>query len=358
MTSFNGVRLAPLGGRRRFVTLDAMRGVAAISVMLFHYLHFTPYRIFDHAFYAVDFFFILSGIVLLHSYGDKITIGGMSFKEFCRIRLIQLYPLYLTGLILGIASLPVINGFSAVSYILSAIGNLLLLPFPNEADVPFVNGHTMIGALFPYNIPAWSLFFELLASLGLYALVRYRIKPLLVFNFAFWGTVAFVWHFRTLNVGWATDDFLGGLPRTAAAFTFGMMMYWSSTVYRFRFHVPPVITLGLLTVLFMVPFSQALGLASCAICIPILIYLGLAADPVREKQAPLIWLGRVSYGIYVIHLPIYHLLVPVLVHTPIGYHQFTMAPCLVAIVLVTAHLLTALVDEPLRRRLTRQFVGV
>ena len=53
---------------RRFITLDAMRGVAAISVMMFHYLMGTPYRIFSHAFWAVDFFFVLSGVVLTHAF--------------------------------------------------------------------------------------------------------------------------------------------------------------------------------------------------------------------------------------------------------------------------------------------------
>src|SRR6516162_8192461 len=54
--------LQALAGHR-FVTLDAMRGVAAISVMFFHYLFGTSHHIFQHGVYAVDFFFVLSGIV-------------------------------------------------------------------------------------------------------------------------------------------------------------------------------------------------------------------------------------------------------------------------------------------------------
>src|SRR5262245_62002179 len=84
----------------RFVTLDGMRGVAAISVMLFHYLLSTSYHIFAHATYAVDFFFILSGLVLTHSYGYKIS-NGMTFSYFLKIRLIRLYPFIVIGSILG-----------------------------------------------------------------------------------------------------------------------------------------------------------------------------------------------------------------------------------------------------------------
>jgi peptidoglycan/LPS O-acetylase OafA/YrhL len=43
--------------RGRFITLDAMRGVAAISVMMFHYLFATSLHLFTQAYYAVDFFF-------------------------------------------------------------------------------------------------------------------------------------------------------------------------------------------------------------------------------------------------------------------------------------------------------------
>jgi hypothetical protein len=67
----------------RFITLDAMRGIAAISVMLFHYLFGTSLHMFTQAYYAVDFFFCLSGIILTHSYESQI-VNGMRFRQYIK----------------------------------------------------------------------------------------------------------------------------------------------------------------------------------------------------------------------------------------------------------------------------------
>ena len=50
------------------------------------------------AWVAVDLFFILSGFVIMHSYGDKIR-NGLSFGDFAKARLIRLAPLYFAGLL-------------------------------------------------------------------------------------------------------------------------------------------------------------------------------------------------------------------------------------------------------------------
>jgi peptidoglycan/LPS O-acetylase OafA/YrhL len=41
----------------RFNTLDGMRGLAAIAVMIYHYTQGKAYAIFDNGDLAVDFFF-------------------------------------------------------------------------------------------------------------------------------------------------------------------------------------------------------------------------------------------------------------------------------------------------------------
>ncbi|MBE7200787.1 MAG: acyltransferase [Parafilimonas terrae] len=63
----------PLG---RCVALDAMRGLAALLVVLYHLrwnwhgYGIVPVR---HGFYAVDVFFVLSGFVMAATYGDMRT---------------------------------------------------------------------------------------------------------------------------------------------------------------------------------------------------------------------------------------------------------------------------------------------
>jgi len=44
------------------------------------------------------------------------------------------------------------------------------LPYPNHRAVPAVGDATFGAPLFPTNIPEWSLFFEILASIALFLL--------------------------------------------------------------------------------------------------------------------------------------------------------------------------------------------
>ena len=57
----------------RFVLLDGFRGLAALLVVLFHAERDgSPFYRLDPLFLMVDFFFVLSGFVLLHAYGDRL----------------------------------------------------------------------------------------------------------------------------------------------------------------------------------------------------------------------------------------------------------------------------------------------
>jgi peptidoglycan/LPS O-acetylase OafA/YrhL len=81
-------------GRHQFVLLDGLRGVAALAVVVTHALYFFPPT--PMAYLAVDFFFMLSGFVLAHAYGERLR-QGMTAGRFMAIRLIRLYPLYALG---------------------------------------------------------------------------------------------------------------------------------------------------------------------------------------------------------------------------------------------------------------------
>src|SRR6187402_353763 len=90
--------------KQHYEILDGLRGVAAICVVIFHFLEmvYTDYskNIFAHSFLAVDFFFCLSGFVIAYAYDDRIEkIGPV---EFFKSRLIRLHPLVIFGSILGL----------------------------------------------------------------------------------------------------------------------------------------------------------------------------------------------------------------------------------------------------------------
>jgi peptidoglycan/LPS O-acetylase OafA/YrhL len=348
---------------RRFVTLDAMRGVAAIAVMLFHYLYGTACTLFAHGFYAVDFFFVLSGVVLAHSYEARIQ-RGMPFGAYLRARLIRLYPLYAVGSALGAVVLFVEIGRGSVvgmdwnQFAGALVAAAFFLPAPNAAHVPVTAGMTLQGALFPLNIAAWSLFFELVVSFGFFIVIRKRINPWIIVTVSAMILLPLIPVYRTLNIGWGFATFAGAFPRTAFGFFAGVLIYrWFVRTGGSRLAVPPVLLLVAMVVPLALPTSSAamrlLALGLSVLLIPSLVIAGLAVDARVERRPALAWLGRVSYGVYAIHLPVYGLVVFVL-GTPawvpgLGRTSPWFAAALAIAVIPLAHLVTATIDEPARR---------
>ena len=79
-----------------FRVLDSWRGIAALLVAIFHLNVFSPVYSLDffrNAFLFVDFFFVLSGFVITHSYGDRMgTLDGVG--NFAVRRFNRLWPLH------------------------------------------------------------------------------------------------------------------------------------------------------------------------------------------------------------------------------------------------------------------------
>ncbi|HEY5463245.1 MAG TPA: acyltransferase [Hanamia sp.] len=76
--------------KRRYLELDALRGIAAISVVFFHYTSGKGLsKIFSLGVSAVDLFFLISGFVIFMSI-NKISSG----KKFVINRISRLYPTY------------------------------------------------------------------------------------------------------------------------------------------------------------------------------------------------------------------------------------------------------------------------
>jgi len=86
----------------KFSTLDSLRGFAAIAVALFHfYSNWAGYL-------AVDFFLVLSGFILSHSYLYK--DNATSAIDFISHRVARLYPLHIFSLFTFVLVFAFING--------------------------------------------------------------------------------------------------------------------------------------------------------------------------------------------------------------------------------------------------------
>jgi peptidoglycan/LPS O-acetylase OafA/YrhL len=83
----------------RLSNLDYLRGLAALGIMIYHYVTWT-YGNFDSGSflervgtYGVSLFYVLSGLTLFHVYSDKISFAKKDLLGFARKRFFRIFPL-------------------------------------------------------------------------------------------------------------------------------------------------------------------------------------------------------------------------------------------------------------------------
>src|SRR5580698_8903196 len=94
-------RMATAQPRRHFQTIEGMRGAGALLIVMRHApMMFGGFRV-PESFLAVDLFYLVSGFVIAHAYGERLA-AGEPLGRFMMTRVIRLYPLYLVGLGVGL----------------------------------------------------------------------------------------------------------------------------------------------------------------------------------------------------------------------------------------------------------------
>jgi peptidoglycan/LPS O-acetylase OafA/YrhL len=136
---------ANLGIKPHYPILDGLRGVAALTVVVFHLFEaFATSHldlIINHGYLAVDFFFLLSGFVIGYAYDDRWS--KMTFSGFFKRRLQRLQPMVIMGMIIGAicfyfqASVlwPMIGSTPWWKMVLVMLIGFTMLPLPPSMDI-------------------------------------------------------------------------------------------------------------------------------------------------------------------------------------------------------------------------------
>ncbi len=339
----------------RFQTLDGARGIAAICVMLFHFSAngLSTATLFPNAFAAVDYFFCLSGFVLSFTY-DRRLRDGMTAGNFMTRRLVRLYPMYLLGLLLGIAAefLVPSTSWGWRQIALAAAMSLFFLPTLSPFGVR--NGELTIGDyLFPLNAPAWSMFYELVVN-WIYGLARPSTPAVVVIVVLSFGCLVPSLFYHGLPAGFSISTFAGGVPRAFFFFFAGVLVFrlWR----RFPLRLPaavaaifPILSLAAVVAICALPFGPRLYFASVLV-IPALIWAGTIAPATAIERRVCSFLGEVSYPVYAIHAPVMIALQPAPGSPPIFSLPIVLA--LGGTVIAVAFVSSRFWDIPARRLLS------
>ena len=188
--------------RNEISALTSLRGVAALTVLIFH---ITPdFR----GYLAVDLFFLLSGFVLTHVYGEIVLVRH-SYLGFLKARLARIYPVHLIMLVLLLPMLGTRSDFSLDGL----LSSLLLLQSP---------WHSIC-----WNYASWSISAEWHSYLLFPILaVNYRTRPNAVLLATLVACAAVVgltdWSLGSGNI----SNHIVVLLRCVPEFTSGIVLYF------------------------------------------------------------------------------------------------------------------------------------
>lgn len=325
---------------RHVLTLDALRGIAAIAVLLIHvgWILGDP-SLARYGYLAVDLFFVISGFVLGRAYEDKL-LAGMSWRRFMTFRFARLYPALFLGVLLGLVAHFVLSG---QSYQLGwySIGHFFLIP-----DLSAREG------IFPLNGVLWSLFFELVINAGHGLVVRRLTNVRLgLFVVAMGICWAFAASASTGNWGggWNAETFLGGFARVGWGYGIGLLLH---RVTRDRWRVPAILPIALGALALFLPHIAAIPARpaiSVFVLFPLIVALAVASEVPPFARGVAAWLGAISYPLYAIHHPLL-MMIAARFDTSSGTTRALIA---IAIV-IAATLVEYLYDAPLRTWLRKR----
>lgn len=345
----------------RLYSIDALRGVAALCVVVFHLKVMTAHPGGalglttavgrwgnDYLWTAVDLFFLISGFIFAHVYLRNDALKpGVSARDYAVARVARIYPLHLLTLFVvaaivwaGAPLAPSFDG-TAVAYDgYHFVLNLLMLQAAG------------IERTFSFNSPAWSLTSEFVCYALFFVLARAGGRWLIA------GVLLLV------AVGVGAE--LGFLPvpsriaRGLVGFFLGVLLHrYRAPLLRIPF--PVIAVLSALTILIAPQLAGTRinsGVVMSLFAWPwlVLVCLHPASHGVLTTK-PMQFLGDLSYSTYLLHVPLALIFLTMNGGQYFRIEQFYwLVPIYIGTLLILGSLSFRWFETPARRRI-RQVAG-
>ncbi|MDP1664539.1 MAG: acyltransferase [Methylobacter sp.] len=298
----------PLGGVNKaaphYASLDLLRGVAAICVLLYHtdFLFDARGVILPKAYLCVDFFFALSGFVIAANYSLEAR-PKILFRQFLIARLARLWPLLAASVSIGffVMGAKLYQDFhylDTLPLIGSVAFNALMLP-------SFFQPYS-IDRLYIFNGAAWSIFFELMINIVYFVFFRRLLnKYLLIVLLVSWCALfwsAFSNH--GLDVGWSSQNFIYGFARVFYSFILGLVIFSGRVFERFRVSAFWLVSMAILFV-FTLQFDLGwiYDLVIITLVFPVILIVSVNSNVVGKTKAIAQFIGDISYSVYLLQTP-------------------------------------------------------
>lgn len=302
--------------QNKIESIQALRGIAALMVLLSHYMFFVTAPgqtevarfLFLSGGAGVDLFFVIAGFVLVHSTSASDGTAGYALG-FVGRRLLRIWPAYIAATLLFIFLVPGPAWFLEPGRLAQLLRSLFFIPLA-PTDSPFFGYATLeVGWTLNYEM----YFYGVSALLMLFGRFRWPV-------FALWALATVVIIPLALGVFSLNVKTPYGLPAYLGLITNSIILDFVAGVaigllYRSRLPSPPkwaimaIILAGaaLLAIQFWGRIQAGHGIARYGFS-SALIILGVVLAHKERIALPvprsLVWLGGISYSLYLFHTTI------------------------------------------------------
>lgn len=297
--------------------INALRGFASVYVVLYHLRYYSDFDwfgtfpIIQFGYIGVDFFFILSGLIISHVYlrGSE-NASSDYWKKFVWYRVARLFPVHfliMLMMLLAAIFVPAIAGRESSLVPADYWDWVLLATLIRQWTLP---------EAYAWNSPAWSVSAEFFAYLIIFPLVTRlaagkmtRPMGLAILCAGSALLAALISGAGTVNI----ISYAGPIIRVTGGFLIGSGLYLIlSAVNRDR-DWDRILAYAFAALLLVFALAPILAERGVSVDILLIIALGLLTSMAYLAQGPiarwlsrpgLFWFGEVSFALYLCHIPV------------------------------------------------------
>ncbi len=296
----------------RFYLLDAARGIAAISIVVFHFFS-ANIEVLSGLFVFVDFFFVLSGFVLAKSYTSKLS--RVELKQYVRSRFLRLFPMPLCTILLVVLYQLALN----IKHIFNPANlneTIDIKPLTILLGILMLQNFSQSAMLL--NFPLWSLSAEWFTNLIMLGVPIQRKPRLLTIVICIGIAMVMFYEFFLLeqsNFNWVSNT-----GRALSGFSIGILV--RKNLEMKREIKEGIRLLSLLSIVVVIVYYLVLVyvdsqyIFAAPIPFAFLVYalakLELFSSVKSRFRRLCSFLGKISFGVYVWHIPVHNTLTPMI----------------------------------------------
>ena len=333
-----------------------------IAAFLLFVYHFGEIENSEHLNLGVSYFYVLSGFVMILAYGKKEHISP---KEYYINRLARIYPLHIMTLLLAIAA-NIFKYINYLEYVKFDIPSMLMNALLIHAWIPQIS--------LSYNVPSWSIsvemfFYLLFPFIFNYVIKKWKLKYIAIFTLSFWLVCQIgmnIFYFSEYYGGYNSLDryFLKFNPflhlnSFLVGILFGLV-FQNMHLFNFKagnYDILVIITtLGIILLIYLTRnlliHNGFHSITFGGLILLITLNTGRITKIFNNKH--LIYLGEISFALYLLQIPIGMILTKIFSATGIKNH--TLFFCLsFIVVMIASHFSYKYIEIPARNKIKKLF---